>query len=287
MTNSLFGLVVQMKNNLKYSLWSDATQTRYFLIPDDSKIVIGNFFISNLDGERKEVDRTALNHFEITESEAQAYLQNEISQAIEDAKNAFSNVVTFSLEKESPPSQSSAKPQTTILELVAALLGITPQELQNSPASVQAGLQTLLIEFKEVIDCSLSEDAAKLALARGRMRSLQTTLKTQGVDLGENLENFPDKLHDLYFSKTPTPYLQELTVKLRKFADKIDSVAIEQNFGEAMINFVNSYYEVFGNEDELKEKQRREQEYKQLANDAIAQSLKDFKMPSLNFQDLL
>lgn len=276
-----------MNIEAKRTLWLDSTRSHYFLIPDSRDILNGDFIIYNLNNEKIKIDRTALNPFEITESEAQAYLQNEISQAIEDAKNAFSNVVTFSLEKESPPSQSSAKPQTTILELVAALLGITPQELQNNPASVQAGLQTLLIEFKEVIDCSLSEDAAKLALARGRMRSLQTTLKTQGVDLGENLENFTDKLHDLYFSKTPTPYLQELTVKLRKFADKIDSAAIEQNFGEALINFVNSYYEVFGNEDELKEKQRREQEYKQLANDAIAQSLKDFKMPSLDFQDLL
>ncbi|MEG4534414.1 hypothetical protein [Microcoleus sp. D2_18a_D3] len=276
-----------MNSKGKGVLWFDSGHSRYFLISDSRDILSGDFIISNLNNEENKVDRTALTPFEITESEAQTYLQNEINQAIEDAKNALSNMIAFSIEKESQPPQSSTKPQTTILELVAALLGITPQELQNNPTSVQARIQNLLTEFKKIINSSLSEDAAKIDLARQQMRSLQTILKAQGVDLGETLENFPERLHDLYFSKTPTPYLQELTVKLRIFADKLDSAAIKQNLGEAMINFVNSYYEVFGNEEELKEKQRREQEYKHLAEDAIAQSLKDFKMPSLDFQDLL
>jgi hypothetical protein len=276
-----------MNTKDKRSLWTDSTKSCYFIISNDENLPNGDFILYTLSGDEKKVDYAAITPFEITESEAQTYLQNEINQAIEDAKNAFSNVVTFSLEKESAPSQSSTKPQTTILELVATLLNITPQELQNNPASVQAGLQNLLTEFKEIIDSSLSEDAAKLALARGRMHSLQITLKAQGVDLGETLENFPDKLHDLHFSKTPTPYLQELTINLRKFADRIDPAVIKQNLDEAMIIIVNSYYEVFGKEDEFKEQQRREQEYKQLAGDAIAQSTKDFKIPSFDFQDLL
>jgi len=276
-----------MNSKGKRVLWFNSHHSRYFLIPDSHDILSGDFIIYNLNNKKIKVDRPVLIPFEITQSEAQSYLQNEINQAIEDAKNALSNMIAFSIEKESQPPQSSTKPQTTILELVAALLDITPQELQNNPTRVQGGIQNLLTEFKEIIDSSLSEDAAKIELARQQMRSLQTILKAQGVNLGETLENLPERLHDLYFSKTPTPYLQELTVKLRNFADKLDSAAIKQNLGEAMIIIVNNYYEVFGNEDELKEKQRREQEYKQLAEDAIAQSLKDFKMPSLDFRDLL
>ncbi|HAZ43005.1 MAG TPA: hypothetical protein DDW76_10345 [Cyanobacteria bacterium UBA11369] len=273
----------------KRSLWIDSTQTRYFLIPDRQAIPSGKFSLRNLDGDQKEVELSAITSFEITEEEAKEYLQAEINQAVEQAKNAFSNLINFSLQKPPETTPSSEKPQTTIFELIAALLGATPEELQNHPESVQAGLQNLLTEFKEVIGGSLSQDSAQLNIARQRMRSWQATLKAHGVDIGETLEQFPDKLHDLHFSSEPTPYLHQMTAKLRKFADKIDQSTADkgQSLGDAMVAFVNSYRELFGKEDEAQQKEKRQQEYKQMAEDAIARSLSDFKMPSFDFQDLL
>jgi hypothetical protein len=44
-----------------------------------------------LNGDEKKVDYNVLNPFEIPESEAKLYLQAEITQALDEAKNAFSN----------------------------------------------------------------------------------------------------------------------------------------------------------------------------------------------------
>jgi hypothetical protein len=74
----------------------------------------GDFILCSLNGDEKNVDSTALASFEITESEAKAYLQAEMNQALEEAKNSFSNFMAFSTQTSqaapSNPSPSSTKP---------------------------------------------------------------------------------------------------------------------------------------------------------------------------------
>ena len=69
----------------------DSTRSRYFLIPNDQELSSGDFIILTLNGDEKKVDYNALNSLEIPESQAKAYLQAEMTQALDEAKNAFSN----------------------------------------------------------------------------------------------------------------------------------------------------------------------------------------------------
>lgn len=83
----------------KLSLWSDSTRSHYFLIPNDQELSRGDFIILTLNGDEKKVDYNVLNPFEIPESEAKAYLQAEImTQALDEAKNAFSNFLKLELQ---------------------------------------------------------------------------------------------------------------------------------------------------------------------------------------------
>ena len=57
----------------QFSLWVDANQDKYFLIPINEIIPDGDFLISTLLGEEKSVDINAKTPFEITETEAKQY----------------------------------------------------------------------------------------------------------------------------------------------------------------------------------------------------------------------
>jgi hypothetical protein len=277
------------RGETQYSLWIDTTQTRYFIISTHQKITSGDFILHTLDGEERTVNPTSLTSFEITEAEANAYLQNEIDQVMDQAKNALSDLITSSVEQGRFDSTSTPSSEKFLSNLMVALMGVTPQEVQNNPATAQAGLQNFLSQLKAIIHGSLSEDSAQLEAARGRTRSLQVTLKAYSIDLGEALEKFPDRLHQLQRFSKQTPDLQQTTAKLRELADKIDfsSVNKGQSLGEVIAAFVQTYQKLFGKEDEAKAEERRQREYREMADKAIARSLSDFKLPSFDFQDLL
>jgi hypothetical protein len=87
-----------MNSKNKPSLWIDSTRSHYFLIPNDQELSSGDFIIFTLNGDEKKVDYNALNSFEIPESQAKAYLQTEMTQALDEAKNAFSNFLELELQ---------------------------------------------------------------------------------------------------------------------------------------------------------------------------------------------
>jgi len=273
----------------QHSLWIDTTQTRYFLIPTRQKITSGDFILHTIDGEERKVNHTSLTPFEITEEEANTYLQTEIEQVMEQAKNALSNLITSSVEQGRADLTSTPSSNEFLSNLIAALMGVTPEEVQNNPTTAEAGLQNLLSQLKAVIHGSLSEDPAQLEAARDRIRSLQVTLKSHSIELGEALEKFPDRLHELQRFSKQTPDLQQTTAKLRELADKIDPSSADKgrSLGDVMAAFVQTYQKLFGKEDEAQAEERRQQEYREMADKAIARSLNDFKMPSFDFQDLL
>ena len=87
-----------MNSKNKPSLWIDYTRSHYFIISNGQELSSGEFIILTLNGDEKKVDYNALNSFEIPESQAKAYLLAEITQALEEAKNAFSNFLELELQ---------------------------------------------------------------------------------------------------------------------------------------------------------------------------------------------
>jgi hypothetical protein len=57
------------------SLWINANQSKYFLIPMNENIPDGDFLVFTILGEEKSVDINAIIPFEITETEAKQYLE--------------------------------------------------------------------------------------------------------------------------------------------------------------------------------------------------------------------
>ncbi|MBE9127619.1 MULTISPECIES: hypothetical protein [unclassified Coleofasciculus] len=276
-----------MSSDNKHSLWLDSTRSRYFLIPDDQDLVTGDFILCNLSGDEKNVDSASIASFEITESEAKAYLQAEMNQALEEAKNAFSNFVAFSTQKSqaapSNPTPSSDDTQSTH-NLISTLLGVTPEELQNNPEAIQTAFLNLYTELKEFVSASTSKNPTEVEAARARLHSLRKTLSTQGINLSEDIEEFPDKLQEVLSSSNIEGYLKEIVSKLRDLADKINQSpdAIGQTIDETIQTLSQDLF--IDEEKRLEEK--RKQQYRQSARDAIAQSFRSRGIPSFSGGDL-
>jgi hypothetical protein len=81
------------------SLWINANQSKYFLIPMNENIPDGDFLVFTILGEEKSVDINAIIPFEITETEAKQYLETEIQQGLENVKIPLVEILESSISQ--------------------------------------------------------------------------------------------------------------------------------------------------------------------------------------------
>lgn len=185
----------------------------------------------------------------------------------------------YSEDKLSPSNLTSSSNQTQSAQnLVATLLGVTSEELQNNPESARSAFVKISTKLQEVLGDSTSENTTPIEAARSHLHSLRETLQTQGFDTSEDIEKLPALLQEVLSSPKIEQYLQEMVAKLQTLADKNaqSPEAIGQTINE-IIQTLNK--ELFGEEESRREEERR-QEYKKLADDAIAQSFSRLEIPS-------
>ena len=99
------------------SLWVNANQSKYFLIPINEIIPDGNFLILTILGEEKSVDINAITPFEITEIEAKQYLETQIQQGLEDVKIPLVEIIQSSLSQK----PQIANDEEFIIDLISKL----------------------------------------------------------------------------------------------------------------------------------------------------------------------
>ena len=99
------------------SLWVNANQSKYFLIPINEIIPDGNFLILTILGEEKNVDINAITPFEITEIEAKQYLETQIQQGLEDVKIPLVEIIQSSLLQKT----QIANDEEFIIDLISKL----------------------------------------------------------------------------------------------------------------------------------------------------------------------
>ncbi|MBD2609892.1 hypothetical protein H6G94_01140 [Nostoc punctiforme FACHB-252] len=260
-----------MSDRNKLSLWSDSNHQRYFLIPDNQKLSRGRFIIYTLTGTQKKVTQTAIANFEISESAAKAYLENEIYQAMAHFKIAVSNLMLSSTEssEKSPPASNETPSVSNILSL---LLGAKVEDLQNNPEAATIHFVNIYTQFKEFLGESISENSSQVESTRSHLHHLRETLQTQGINIGEEIEELPKNLQEVFSSANIEEFLQEIVIKLRDLTEEIEQSpgGFEQIIDETIKSLDK---DSFSDEDKEIEEKKKE-EYKQSAENAIAQSLK-------------
>ncbi|MCF2149267.1 hypothetical protein IQ276_023125 [Desmonostoc muscorum LEGE 12446] len=260
-----------MSSENQLTFWTDSKRSRYFLIPDNQKLSRGRFVISTLTGIQKKVTQIAIANFEIPESAAKAYLENEMNQAMAQAKIAVSNLMFFSTqtsEKVPPPSNETP----SVPNILSSLLGVSLEELQNNPEAAQSAFVNIYTQFKEFLGESTSENSTQIESARSRVRSLRETLQAQGINISEKIDELPIKLQEVLSSANLEEYLQEIVTKLRDLTEQIEQSP--DGVGQKIDEAIKSLSQDLFRDEEKQLEDKKKQDYKQSAENAIAQSLK-------------
>ncbi|MEH2189261.1 MAG: hypothetical protein V7K64_24315 [Nostoc sp.] len=174
----------------------------------------------------------------------------------------------------SPPQTSQPEPSSDQIQaakiLISTLLGCTPEELENNP---EAAFLNLYTGLKEFVSDSTSKKPAKVKAARARLRSLRKTLQAQGIEMSEEIEKeLPKKLQELFSSTKIEQYLQEIVSQLQEFADQIDQSP--ELVGQKIDEIITSLDKDLFIEEKKRSEEQQNQEYSQMARNAIAASFK-------------
>ena len=262
--------------NQNLSLWVNANQSKYFLIPINETISNGDFLISTILGEEKSVDINAISSFEITETEAQQYLETEIKQDLEDIKIPLVETIQSSFVQK----PQIANDEEFIIDLISKLTNTSPEEIKNNPELAKLGLEKFIQQFQEILDNSLTDNSSQLQQSHQQIQPLQNVFIEHGIDMGDLLTKFPENLQKIRTSSNNNT--QEISAKLQEFSQKID--INNQDFKQVLLSFIETYDQIFTNE-EIKDKQQEEQE--RIIDKTIKDSLEKHPLPSLKFEDLL
>ncbi len=264
-----------MINNFQGSLWSDSKRLRYFLIPDHQYLPDGEFILYTFKGDEKKVDSTVLTSFEITDAEAKEYLQADMNQALETAKNAFGDFMLFAAQNLHSTSEPS---------LVSSVLGLNPQELQNQPEIVKVAVDNLYTESQKILSAATSENPEQIAIINSRLNSLQAMLADQGISISEEMTELTSKLETILATPSFQQNLPVILAKLQNFLD--ENHQSPQTRGETLDSMIQSITEELLIAEEKQLDEQRQQQYKQSAQDAIAQSFQSLGIPSFAGGDL-
>jgi len=276
-----------MNGKSNHFIYTDYPRSRYFLIPNDQNLPSGDFIILTLNGDEKKVDYAAITSFEIADSEAKAYLQTEMAQALDEAKNAFSNFLELELQTSQEVSSNplpSSDQTPSDEELISSLFGTTPEELPNNPKAAQATFVNFSNELQELLDDSSSKSPNRVEAARAGVSALREKLQAQGINVGDEMEELSDKLLEAFSDSKIEDYLQKILAKLRDLADQIDQSpdAVGQKIDETIKSLSKDLFA----DQEKRLEEKRKQQYRKSAQDAIAESFRSLGLPSFAGGDL-
>lgn len=211
-------------------LWINYTNSRYFLIPIVQQILEGEFLIKSLTGTQKTVDLNCIAPFEITREEAKPYIQAELEKALKQTKQAFTTFTNFAAttqEKSSTDTQASQAPKNPL----AALLGISQEQLNKNPDAVKESWQNLVQGFQDILQAATSSDSTHLDNAKTQMQRLQNYLQAQGIEVDDSIQELTNKLREKYHTSEFDPTLKASAEKLQEAT---------QNLGQSFNNLLES-----------------------------------------------
>lgn len=224
-----------MKSQDKYSLWLDLAVGDYFLIPNNLILPDGNCVIRSLMGVEKQVDPVAIAPYEISPKDAEPYMQQEVTQAMEQISSLFSNVVAIALQNSKGNSRDAAKstaPTQPASSLFANLLGVPIEEFCNNPEVAKEGLQSFVTEVATAMQSSVNQNPDSTQVIQTSLDAVLETLHSRGLnipeldtnqlitELSKVISEFPDELRST-FSKNSSNF-ETATTQLREAALQID-----------------------------------------------------------------
>jgi hypothetical protein len=158
------------------SLWMTPDRSRWFLVPDGASPRGGELLIQSLTDTALEVDEAWLIPFQVTEDQARRLAKDELGHALGELKDGIDNKLADWRRQLDEFNRTPVTENTTV----------TP----NAAPALLDFLKTL----PGVIGNSLSGEDNRVAAAKNAMADLQRQLNDAGIDVGDGLVRFSDRL---------------------------------------------------------------------------------------------
>lgn len=160
-------------------LWRTLDHARYFLIPEGRQPVSGDVAIVDLGGVTARASSAWLAPFEVTETQARRVARDELGQTLGEIRGAIDEKLAKYRARLDAIDRTPVSRHGTV-----------------TPGAIDA-LLDLLKELPRAIGLSLSGEDARVRAARESMASVQQRLEDAGIDVGDHLAQFPDRLSAL------------------------------------------------------------------------------------------
>ena len=199
-------------------------QKRFFHIPEDAKLAAGPLLLRNIKGEKREVDEAAVAEFEIAEDKAKAIVA-------EDLKKFARNAQDFLVKAASVVRAAAANPPTPEAEFqrgksemnLAAVLGMTPDEVRANPEKTMEALKATLMGVATTLrDAARTDDPESRADAQGRMKAMAEHIKkVGGEEYAGPLEELPEKIQKFLSDPKLEQQIRDASTRLTELAAEL------------------------------------------------------------------
>ncbi|QSV66941.1 MAG: hypothetical protein HEQ12_08265 [Aphanizomenon flos-aquae DEX188] len=261
-------LILRPKFNIFWAIF-----IRLFLTFNTSaQITAGEFQILTIHGNEKKVDLKNIISWEISADEASQYLQLDMNQVLETAKNAFSNLILFATADHADNN------------LIASALGVDNQELQNHPEIAKAAVDNLYDNLTEVISKPSLETSEIVNKYNSELDDLKAVLKAEGIDINQEMEELTQQIQTTLSSEKIQQNLPVIIAGLNKFLKQMETSP--EAAGKVIDELLKSLTEEIFIEEEKQLEEQRKEKYKKSAQEAIATSFKSLGLSSFSGGDL-
>jgi len=224
-----------MKNKKQCSLWFSREKTIYFLIPNNIDLSDGDCVIHQIKGVEKQVNLEVIAPYEISAKDAEPYMQQEVTEAMEQISSLFSNVVAISLQNSKGNTSDSKKasdPDQPASSLLANLLGVSLEEFCENPEVAKEGLESFVTEVTTAMQNSISQNPDNTQVIQTSVDAVLETLQSRGLNIpnlntnelitefSKIISELPDELRKA-FSKNSANF-ETATTQLQEAALQID-----------------------------------------------------------------
>ena len=160
-------------------IWRTVDHSRHFIIPASVMPPSGDLTIRSLTGGELCADESWLRRFEVAEAEARTWAKGELGHALDEVKD----------EVDAKLAAARAR--------LDALRHAPVDEDTDVTADAVPALLAFVGKLPRAILDSLSGDEDQVAKARESLAKIQQRLSAAGIDVGDKLEGFPERLAGL------------------------------------------------------------------------------------------
>lgn len=157
-------------------LWRTPDRSRWFLIPAQSEGPPGDLLLCSPEGRDMRVHPAWVRRFEVSEADGRAFAREELGDALVEMKGGIDGLL--------------ASLRNRLDEMKAA----SPAEGEPATSNAVPAMFDLLKALPGLVGGSLSGERERVSSATTAATDLEARLKAAGIDVGDRLSAFPERL---------------------------------------------------------------------------------------------